>query len=54
MTDVVEYISLHWNNRNVDLFQPPITSQLPQTKMIEASAVTPVFEWSEVTVSSRQ
>ena len=36
----------------VDLFQPPTTLP-PQTEITEARAVTPVFEGSEVTVSSR-
>ena len=38
---------------SVDLFQPPTTLLPPQTEIIEASAVTPVFEGPEVTVSSR-
>ena len=35
---------------SVDLFQPPTTLP-PQTEIIEASAITPVFEGPEVTVS---
>ena len=34
-------------NGSVDLFQPPATLP-PQTEIIEASDVTPVFEWPEV------
>ena len=37
---------------SVDLFQPPTTLP-PQTEIIEVSAITPVFEGPEVTVSSR-
>ena len=37
---------------SVDLFQLPTTLLPPQTEIIEASAVTPVFEPPEVTVSS--
>ena len=38
---------------SVDLFQPPTTLLPPQTEIIEASAVSPVFEGPEVTVSSQ-
>ena len=38
---------------SVDLFQLPTTLLPPQTEIIEASDVTPVFEGSEATGSSR-
>ena len=37
---------------SVDLFQPP-TALPPQTEIIEASAITPVFDVPEVTVRGR-
>ena len=38
---------------SVDRFQPPTTLLPTQTEIIEASAVTPVFERPEVTISNR-